>query len=128
MITSIKCKCGNDLWEQYNGNLKCTNCLFTRPYIQRKPKPHTITSSQQKQIDRIRNYFLKSFAGEKYGIEEESIKTTDFGKIIYHVETGGNVYVSEGGTFFIGNKGKIEISTLLFATHAGLCKHALRIK
>ena len=127
-IASIKCKnCGNDLWEDdFNGMFECTNCLFKRSYVERKPKPHVITPSQQKTMNKIKAYLLNTFSGKEYGIEEESIQTTTYGKVIYQVSTGGNIFIKQGGSFFIGSKGKIDVSWLEFATDEGLLKQGIK--
>lgn len=128
IVSTVICKCGNDIWEIRGDVLACSNCLAERPYNRRKPSSD-ISPSQQHAIESIRAYFLNTFGGEKYGLTTDTVEILDFGgEILVKIETGGNVYISEGASICIGPRGKMEVWSVNFATHEGLLKQRLGIK
>lgn len=86
---------------------QCNNCYYQRPRQIRKTGTG-ITQSQRRAADRIRRYFEKQNLTDDplYKYEEA---TTEYGKLWVRVSTRESPYTTDGGSFSIGRRGKIEV-------------------
>lgn len=116
------------LWEVYGDVAECTNCGFERPYIRRKAKTDKITPSQQKAIDRIRDYFKDwrewDNAYKHNELHKFEVELTDYGTVFVSVEDVENYLIQRGGHFSIGRRGGIRVhSTYGLGSYEGQKEH-----
>lgn len=115
-IASVTCKeCGNDLWEDRGDDfLHCTNCRNKRPYIRRQKRDDYVTKSQQRQIERIKQYFdgsrySKDGQPTKKLAELEITLQERTGCVYVGIKIGKSIWTEEGGFFAIGRKGGLKL-------------------
>jgi hypothetical protein len=104
-----KCKfCGNDIWRtsEREGKAYCENCNTCRPWHSRKAHTDKMTPSQERAVERIRNYFLSYSRNGLYNFTVNL--DNEFGKIFVSVDTDENYLISSGGYFVIGRRGGIK--------------------
>lgn len=108
MVVSVKCECGNDIWEIDGKEAVCTNCFHRRPFHSRSVIPHHITPSQQAKIDQIKKYFCSFINGAEPARFE--VTTSEYGYVTVIIETTTNLRTVQGGMFFIYQKGRTELT------------------